>query len=217
MSKDKETIRHLIRASMGEVKSDLVVTGGRLINVYSGEVLDGVEMAVSGGRVCYVGPSADHTRGEKTCVIDAQDRWIAPGFIDAHTHIGHFCRPFELLQAYVPHGATALMASCDEHTVAFGLAGMRLFLDEVASHPVRVHTLISMAAPQDPLLCRTESMSDQEVEEILRDPRVLGLGEVVSWLRLVQAGPGSPGAHRHDPGRGQDRPRPIPPAPGTAA
>ena len=189
MSKDQETIRHLIRASMGETKSDLVVLGGRLINVYSGEVLDGMEMAVSGGRICYVGPSAAHTRGEETRVIDARDRWIAPGFIDAHTHIGHFCRPFELLQAYVPRGTTALMASCDEHTVAFGLTGMRLFLDEVASHPLRVYTLISMAAPQDPLLCRTESMSDTEVAEILRDPRVLGLGEVVSWLRLVQADP----------------------------
>ena len=189
MSKDKETIRHLIRAGMGEVESDLVVTGARLVNVYSGEVLDGMEVAASRGRICYVGPSADHTRGEETRVIDAQGRWIAPGFIDAHTHIGHFCRPFELLQAYVPHGATALMASCDEHTVAFGLTGMRLFLDEVASHPVRVYTLISMAAPQDPLLCRTESLSDQEVAEILRDPRVLGLGEVVSWLRLTQGDP----------------------------
>ncbi len=189
MRKTKETIQHLIRASMGEVKADLVVTGGRFVNVYSGEVLDGVEMAVSAGRVCYVGPSADHTRGEETRVIDAGGRWVAPGFIDAHTHIGHFCRPFELLQAYAPHGATALMASCDEHTVAFGLAGMELFLDEVESHPVRVYALISMAAPQDPLLCRTESMSDTEVAEILRDPRVLGLGEVVSWLRLVQTDP----------------------------
>ena len=189
MHKSKETIQRLIRASLGEVKADLVVTGGRLINVYSGEVLEGVEMAVSEGRVCYLGPSADHTRGDQTRIIDARGRWIAPGFIDAHTHIGHFCRPFELLQAYLPHGTTALMASCDEHTVAFGLAGMRLFLDEVACHPLRVYTLISMAAPQDPLLCETESLSDEQVEEALRDPRVLGLGEVVSWLRLVQGDP----------------------------
>jgi len=189
MSKDNDTIQRLIRASMGEVKSDLVVTGGRLVNVYSGEVLEGVEMAVSRGRICYVGPDAGHTRGEETRIVDARGRWIAPGFIDAHTHIGHFCRPFELLQAYAPHGTTALMASCDEHTVAFGLTGMKLFMDEVAAHPLRVYTLISMASPQDPLLCRTESLSDREVAEVLEDPRVLGLGEVVSWLRLVQGDP----------------------------
>ena len=43
-----------------------------------------------------------------------------------------------------------------------------------------------MAAPQDPLLCNTRSLSQTEVAECLADPRVLGLGEVVSWLRLVQ-------------------------------
>ncbi len=187
--KTRDTIQRLIRASLGEIKADLILTGGRLINVYTGEVLDGVEIAASGGRICYVGSSAAHTRGEETRIIDARGRWIAPGFVDAHTHIGHFCRPFELLQAYLPHGATALMASCDEHTVAFGPAGMKLFLDEVACHPLRVYTLISMAAPQDPLLCRTESLSDQEVADALRNPRVLGLGEVVSWLRLVQGDP----------------------------
>ncbi len=186
MPKDKDTIRRLTQASLGEIKADLVVTGGRLINVYSGEVLEGMEMAVTSGRICYLGPSAEHTRGEETRVIDAQARWVAPGFIDAHTHIGHFCRPFELSQAYVPHGTTALMASCDEHTVAFGFAGMKLFMDEVGCHPLRVYTLVSMAAPQDPLLCCTESLSDREVAEALEDPRVIGLGEVVSWLRLVQ-------------------------------
>lgn len=189
MRKTGETIRRLMRASLGEVKADLIVAGGRLVNVYTGEVLDGMEVAVSRGRTCYVGPSAAHTRGDETRVIDARDRWIVPGFIDAHTHIGHFCRPFELLQAYLPHGTTGLMASCDEHTVAFGLAGMKLFLEEVARHPLRVHTLVSMAAPQDPLLCRTETLSDREVADALRDPRVLGLGEVVSWLRLVQGDP----------------------------
>jgi len=43
---------------MGEIKADLVVTGGTLVNVYSGEILDGMEIAVIDGRVCYVGPSA---------------------------------------------------------------------------------------------------------------------------------------------------------------
>ena len=189
MRKTGETIRRLMRASLGEVKADLIVAGGRLVNVYTGEVLDGMEVAVSRGRTCYVGPSAAHTRGDETRVIDARDRWIVPGFIDAHTHIGHFCRPFELLQAYLPHGTTGLMASCAEHTVAFRFAGMKLFLEEVARHPLRVHTLVSMAAPQDPLLCRTETLSDREVADALRDPRVLGLGEVVSWLRLVQGDP----------------------------
>ncbi len=78
------------------------------------------------------------------------------------------------------------MASCDELATVFGYAGIKCFLDEVEAHPVRVYSLISMVAPQDPLLCSTKSLTQIEIAEGLDDPRVLGLGEVVSWLRLTQ-------------------------------
>ncbi|TAK01698.1 adenine deaminase, partial [bacterium] len=186
MARSKVEIGRLIQGALGEVKADLVITGGELINVYSGEILEGIEIAVLDGRICYVGPSAAHTAGPATRRFDAKGLTIAPGFIDAHTHIGHFCRPYEYLQAYVPHGTTALVASCDEPATVFGFKGVKFFLDEVEAHPLRVYTVISMVAPQDPLLCSTQSLSQAEVAEGLDDPRVIGLGEIVAWLRLLQ-------------------------------
>ena len=182
----KRELRRLVQGALGEVKSDIIVTGGKLINVYSGEILDGMEIAVLDGRICYVGPSAAHARGEATKILDVRGLYIAPGFIDGHTHIGHYCRPYEYLQAYLPHGTTALMASCDELATVFGYRGVKLFLDEVEAHPLRVFTLISMVAPQDPLLCQTATITNAEIEAALQDPRILGLGEIVSWLRLTQ-------------------------------
>jgi adenine deaminase len=184
--RSKTELRRLVQGAIGEVKADLIVTGGKLINVYSGEVLDGMEIAVLDGRICYVGPSAAHGRGEATEILDARGLYVSPGFIDGHTHIGYYCRPYEYLQAYLPHGTTALMASCDELATVFGYTGVKFFLDEVEAHPLRVYSLISMVAPQDPLLCSTKSLSQSEISEGLDDPRVLGLGEMVSWLRLTQ-------------------------------
>jgi adenine deaminase len=184
--RSKTELRRLVQGAIGEVKADLIVTGGKLINVYSGEVLDGMEIAVLDGRICYVGPSAVHARGEATEILDARGLYISPGFIDGHTHIGYYCRPYEYLQAYLPHGTTALMASCDELATVFGYAGVKFFLDEVEAHPLRVYSLVSMVAPQDPLLCSTKSLAQREIAEGLDNPRVLGLGEVVSWLRLTQ-------------------------------
>ena len=102
MAPSKRALEKLIRAAMGEIKADLVITGGKFINVYSGEILDGVEMAVLDGRVCYVGPSAGHTKGSATEIIDAAGCYVAPGFIDGHTHIGHYARPYENLQSFLP-------------------------------------------------------------------------------------------------------------------
>jgi adenine deaminase len=186
MARTKSELQRLICGAIGEVKAELIITGGKLVNVYSGEILDGMEIAVLDGRICYVGPSAAHTRGDATEILDAGSCYVAPGFIDAHTHIGHYCRPYEYLQAYVPHGTTALVATADELATVFGYSGVKLFLDEVEAHPLRVYSLISMVAPQDPLLCSTMSLTQTEIAEGLDDPRVLGLGEVVSWLRVVQ-------------------------------
>jgi len=185
MAQKKEELRALIQAAMGDVKSDLIVTGGKIINVYSGEILSGLDIAVAKGRICYVGPSAAHTRGNETAVIDAAGSYVAPGFIDGHTHIGHYCRPFEHLQSFVARGTTALVASCDELASVFGYRGLKLFLDEVERHPLRVYSLVSMVVPQDPLLCNTAAFSDEEFMQALADPRVLGVGEIVSWLRLT--------------------------------
>ena len=186
MARSKLELARLIRGAMGEIKADLIISGGKLINVYSGEMLDGMEIAIVDGRICYVGPSAKHTRGEATESIDATGCYVSPGFIDGHTHIGHYARPFENLQSFLPHGTTSLVASCDEMSTVFGLRGLKLFLDEVEKHPLRVYTLVSMVAPQDPLLCSTAEFTDDEIDEALADPRVLGMGEIVSWLRLVQ-------------------------------
>jgi adenine deaminase len=186
MARLKESLARLVRGAMGDVKADTIITGGQLINVYSGEIIHGLEIAVVDGRICYLGRSAKHTRGEKTEIVDASKYYIVPGFIDAHTHIGHYARPFENLQSFLPHGTTSVVASCDEMSSVFGPRGLKLFLDEVEKHPLRVYTLVSMVAPQDPLLCSTAEFTDDEIASALDDPRVLGMGEIVSWLRLTQ-------------------------------
>ena len=186
MARSKQELTRLIRGAMGEIKADLIISGGKLVNVYSGEILDGMEIAAIDGRICYVGPSAKHTRGESTEILDASGCYLAPGFIDGHTHIGHYARPFEHLQSFLPHGTTALVASCDELSTVFGFPGLKFFLDEVERHPLRVYTMVSMVAPQDPLLCSTAVFTHEEIAAALSDLRVLGMGEIVSWLRLLQ-------------------------------
>ncbi len=66
MARSKQQLARLIRGALGEVKADLIVSGGKLINVYSREFLPGVEIAVLDGWICCVGSSARHTRDDET-------------------------------------------------------------------------------------------------------------------------------------------------------
>src|SRR5947199_218212 len=54
---------------MGREPADLVITGGRLVNVHTREVQDGVDVAVRHGRVAMFGDCAP-TRGPETRVLE---------------------------------------------------------------------------------------------------------------------------------------------------
>src|SRR5439155_23816622 len=98
MTRSKTQLERLIRRATGEIKADLIISGGKVINVYAGEILEGVEIAVVDGGICYVGPSAKHTQGDATEVLDTREINLSPGFIAGHNHIATYCGPYEYLQ-----------------------------------------------------------------------------------------------------------------------
>ena len=60
----------LAKVAMGSAFADVVIKNGTLVNVYSGELIAQMDVAVADGRVAFVG-QADHTIGDQTVVIDA--------------------------------------------------------------------------------------------------------------------------------------------------
>ena len=174
----------LVDAALGKVKADLVVRGGALVNVYTGEVVEGVDVAVKGSRVAYVG-DASHLIGDETKVLDAKGLYVAPGFIDAHTHIDLYVSPVEVARGALLHGTTSLIAEPDELANVLGFRGVKLFVEQVRELPIKVYVLIPLVCPQDPLFDENPPLKVEEVEEALRWPEVIGLGEVVGWPRLL--------------------------------
>ena len=66
--------------------SGFAVTGGRVVPV-EGEPVDNGTVLVTGGRIAAVtGPDVKPPPG--VAVIDAAGKWVLPGLIDAHTHLG---------------------------------------------------------------------------------------------------------------------------------
>src|SRR4051794_41839711 len=117
--------RTLSDVCMGRQPADLLITGGRLVDVHTREVLDGVDVAVKAGRIAMFGDPA-HTRGPQTRLLDADGAFLVPGVIDTHMHgesamvIG-----MGLAGAVLPLGTTT--ALIDNHEIANGpgLDGIR--------------------------------------------------------------------------------------------
>jgi imidazolonepropionase-like amidohydrolase len=64
----------------------VAITGGRVVPI-EGEPIDGGTVLVIDGRIAAVG-GADFEPPPGVDVIDATGRWVLPGLVDAHTHLG---------------------------------------------------------------------------------------------------------------------------------
>lgn len=65
-----EVTQELVAAATGSIPADTVIRGGRVINVFTGEILPW-DIAVKGERIASVG-MVEHTIGPATQVINEQ-------------------------------------------------------------------------------------------------------------------------------------------------
>jgi adenine deaminase len=130
-------LRQRIRAGRGEIKAELVVRGGKLVNVVSEEIYP-ADVAISGGRVVATG-KVDAYVGPETRIIDAAGQYLCPGLIDGHLHVE--CSKMSITsfaKAVVPLGTTSIISGLDQVLVVAGLEGARAFLDEAKAGPLKV-------------------------------------------------------------------------------
>ncbi|QWF20357.1 amidohydrolase family protein [Nocardioides sp. LMS-CY] len=111
----------------GRAPADLVLTNARIVNVHTGRIQAG-GVAVVGPRIAAVG-SVDHCIGPDTTVVDAGRRFLAPGFIDSHIHLGGSQLVIRrLADVLVPRGTIAL--GTDFYEIAT-IAGREAVLHEL--------------------------------------------------------------------------------------
>jgi adenine deaminase len=111
MKLDAATLARRIDIALGREPADLVVKGGRILDVVTGEVAEG-DIAVAGDTI--VGTYEGY---EGRRVVDARGKVVVPGFVDAHVHVeSTMVTPAEFDACVLPRGTTT--AVCDPHEVA---------------------------------------------------------------------------------------------------
>ena len=92
-----ENLKRESLSAKGEIVADVVLRGGKIFDLITGEFLEG-DVAITGDTL--VG-TCDHYQGNKT--IDVTGLILVPGFIDAHLHIeSSMLTPFEFDRCVTP-------------------------------------------------------------------------------------------------------------------
>ncbi len=178
-----EMATDLVDVSMGRRAADLVIRNGRWVNVHSGEILQGTDVAICENRIAYVGEDATHTIGEETEVIDANGRYLVPGLCDAHMHVeSGMITVTEFARAVIPHGTTSMFIDPHEIANVLGIEGVRLMHDEAATVPINIYVQMPSCVPSAPgLETPGSSIGPQEVAEAMSWPGIVGLGEMMNF------------------------------------
>lgn len=186
-----ELAAKLVDVAMGRQKADLVVRNGRWVNVYSGEIIDGTDLAVVDGRFAYCGPDAGHAIGPNTKVVNAEGRYLVPGLCDGHMHVeSGMVTVTEFCRAVIPHGTTSMFIDPHEIANVLGLEGVRLMHDEAMAMPINVHVQMPSCVPSAPGLENAgAAIGPEDIAEAMTWPNIIGLGEVMNFPGVVANDP----------------------------
>ncbi len=172
--------RRRLAVAQRQLPADLIIRGGTVVNVHSGELLR-QDVAIANGRIAAVGLGYE---GSET--IDATGLVVAPSFIDGHVHVeSALVWVTEFARAVVPRGTGAVVTDPHEIANVAGLAGMRSLRDAARSLPMRVAFTVPSCVPASPHESSGVTLGPDAVAEALAWPEVAGLGEMMNFPGLL--------------------------------
>jgi adenine deaminase len=131
----------IIKAARGEKPADLLITNARIINVFTGDIVTD-SFAVSDGYIIGFG---DYQARK---IIDVQNRFVAPGFIDPHVHIeSSMACLTEFARAVLVHGTTSVVADPHEIANVLGKHGITYMLQSAEGQPMNFYFTLSSCVP----------------------------------------------------------------------
>lgn len=174
-------LQERVAVSDGRAKADLVITNGRIINVFSGEIMES-DIAIKNGYIAGIGDFPD---AEK--VIDAAGAFIAPGFIDAHVHVeSAMVTPAEFARVLLPNGVTTIVTDPHEIANVAGEKGIEFMLEDAKGAPLDMFVMLPSSVPATEGEHNGETLHAEKLHPLYRHEKVIGLAEVMDFPSVAK-------------------------------
>jgi adenine deaminase len=177
---------HRLAVARGDEPADLVLSGGRVLSVFTGELLD-ADVAIAGEHVAGIGSY----EGRET--FDASGLTLLPGFIDGHMHLESTKLTIdEFARTVLPCGTTSVVLDPHEIANVFGIRGVQALLAEASEVLLDVFVMVSSCVPASPFESSGAEVTAEEIGRFLLDePNALGVAEMMDFPGVVRGSPGT--------------------------
>src|SRR5712691_180838 len=168
-----------LAVARGDEPAELVVRGGRVLSVFTGEWLE-ADVAVVDGWIAGLGAY----EGKET--LDAAGRFVVPGFVDAHMHLeSSKLLVDEFARLVLPFGTTTVVADPHEIANVLGTDGVHWLLDVCGRIPLDVWFMASSCVPASSFESPRRELTVGDLDGLLRRRRVIGLAEMMNFPGVV--------------------------------
>ncbi len=170
-----QRIKKRARLAAGEGRVELVLRGGKVVNVFNGKIEE-KDIAIDGGKVIGLGSYV----GEKE--VDLKGATVVPGFIDAHMHMeSTLVTPEQMARILVPRGTTTVIADPHEIANVCGLEGIRYMIEAAEQTPLTGFFMLPSCVPATPFEHAGAVLKADDLAQMMTHPKVLGLGELMNY------------------------------------
>lgn len=170
----------MLEVARGDRPADVLLRGGRVVNVFSGDV-ETADVALVGDRIAGLGPGYEAER-----VVELEGAFLLPGLIDAHVHIeSSLVTPGEFARAVLPRGTTTVVSDPHEIANVHGEVGIRFMLEASEGLPLSVFVMASSCVPATNMSTSGASLDAEVLAGLLDHPRILGLAEVMNFPGVI--------------------------------
>ncbi|MDC0199434.1 amidohydrolase family protein [Candidatus Nitrosopelagicus sp.] len=188
-SKFSSVLSKINSVAIGDAFADLILQNCALINVYTNEIQERIQISIKNDRIAFVGHDASHTSGPKTKILDVKNKYVCPSFVDPHIHIDHFLTPAEFVKKSLLCGVTSLFPDSIDIVSVCGYRGFKEFLRQTENLPMRFFHTIPGGLPVDRKFSHGKTLSIEEEKQAIDLRSVVGLGEVFSWTKVTKRDP----------------------------
>ncbi len=176
-------IENIISTAAGRQTVDTLFINGKVINVFTGEILE-QSVAVKDGYICGFG---DY---DALDVVDVQGMYAAPGFMDAHVHIeSSMVTPAQFSKGVLPCGTTTVIADPHEIANVLGIEGIEYMMKSADTQSMNILFALPSCVPATDMETSGAHLDAGTIAPLLKRDRIVALAEMMNYPGVIFTDP----------------------------
>ena len=175
--------KEMAACALGQKRAPLVLKNAMILNVFTNEWIHG-DIALYEDTILGVGSY----EGEEE--RDLEGKYVVPGFIDAHLHLeSTLLNPSQLIHQALQKGTTTFIVDPHEAANVAGTEGIQYMIDDASECDANVYVMMPSCVPSVSFELNGAVMNAEQMEPMMKNPHILGLGEVMDVKSVLDCEP----------------------------